>query len=634
MKQKNFETILYSSAGVAAMFVVMLAFYIVTSAVKLRVDVTADKAHTLSAGTKKILGKLNSPITIRFYCTQADNAMPPVLRTYAQHIEDMLNEYQQAAKGKIKIQKLDPKPDSDEEESARLNGVEGQATGQFGANKIYLGIVVSIFDEKFALPWLPPERERLLEYDISRAISRVENRTPPVVGIMSAMPVFGQQYNPMTMTRDQQGKGPWAFVAELKKDFAVQKVPMTASKIDDDIKVLLVMHPRNITEATQYAIDQFILRGGKLLAFLDPHAFFDESHDQQNQSFSVIGENAYGQSSLDKLLAAWGLKMDMDKVAADKSFGSRNPRNGQMAPTILMVTRAGIDENDVATSQIDNLLLPFAGAFTGKPADGLTETVLVKSSRNSQLIDSLIATAASEQILRDFKADDVEYPLAVHLTGKFKTAFPNGKPKGADGKDESTNTVQLRESNGSGEVVLVADSDMLNDKACVSVRNDNMGRPVVKPINGNLNFVQSVVEQFSGDDDLISARSRASMNRPFTRVKDMEAQAAKQWEEKVRELETKQKETERKITDLQTHKEGTPEEKDILSPEQQKELDSYQQTQAEVKKNLKQVRNNLRKDTDSLVFWTKVANIGAMPVLVAVSGLVLAIIKPKRRPAK
>ncbi len=408
---------------------------------------------------------------------------------------------------------------------------------------------------------------------------------------------------------------------------------MTASKIDDNIKVLVVMHPRNITDATQYAIDQFILRGGKLLAFLDPHAFFDESHDQQNQSFSVIGENAYGQSSLDKLLKAWGLIMDMDKVAADKSFGSRNPRNGQMAPTILMVTRAGIDENDVATSQIDNLLMPFAGAFTGKPVDGLKETVLVKCSRNSQLIDSLISTAASEQILRDFKAEDIEYPLAVHLTGKFKTAFPNGRPKSADDKDESKNAGQLKESNGSGEVVLVADTDMLNDKACVQVQNV-MGRPVVKPINGNLNFVQSVVEQFSGDDDLISARSRASMNRPFTRVKDMEAQAAKQWEEKVRELETKQKETERKITDLQTHKEGTPEEKDVLSPEQQKELDNYQQTRDALKKDLKQVRKNLRKDTDSLVFWTKVANIGAMPVLVAVSGLVLAIIKPKRRPAK
>lgn len=630
MKQKNLETILYSTAGVALMFVVMLAFYIVISAVKMRVDVTADKAHTLSEGTKKILGKLNSRVTLRFYCTQSGNAMPPALRTYAQHVEELLNEYKEAANGKLVIQKFDPQPDSDAEESAKLNGVTGQATGPFGSDKIYLGVVASMLDEKFALPWLSPDRERLLEYDISRAISRVVNRTPPVVGIMSTFPVFGEQYNPMTMTRDQQRNGPWAFVAELKKDFNVRQVPMASSMIDDQIKVLVVVHPRNITDVTQYAIDQFVLRGGKLLAFLDPHAFFDESHDQQNRAFSVIGENAYGQSSLDKLLKAWGLSMDMDKVAADTSFGSRNPKNGQMAPTILMVTRAGISEKDDATTQIDNLLLPFAGAFTGKPADGLKETVLVKCSRNSQLVDSLIATTASEQILTEFKADNVEYPLAVHLTGKFKTAFPEGRPKGLDDKDESKNAGQLKESNGSGEVVLVSDTDMLNDKACVQVQNV-MGRPVVRPINGNLNFVQSVVEQFSGDDDLISARSRASMNRPFTRVKDMEAKAGRQWEEKVRELETKQRETEHKITDLQTHKAGTAEEKDVLSPEQQKELDSYQQTRAEVAKDLKSVRKNLRKDTDALEFWTKVVNIGAMPVVVALSGLVLAVVKRKRR---
>ncbi len=423
MKQKNFETVLYSAAGVAAMFIVMLAFYVVSSAAKVRVDITAEKVHTLSAGTRRILAKLDAPVTIRFYCTQGDNAMPPALRIYAQHIEDLLAEYQQVAQGKIIIQKLDPKPDSDAEDSARLNGVEGRATGPFGANKIYLGIVASIFDEKFALPWLAPDRERLLEYDISRAIWRVENRAPPVVGIMSAFEVFGQPFNPLTASRDDRPKEPWVFVSELKKDFTVKAVSMTATKIDDQIKVLVVVHPRNISDATQYAIDQFLMRGGKLLAFLDPHAYFDESHDQPNQSFQIVGELTYGQSSLDKLLKAWGLTMDIDKVVADTSFGSRNQKTGDMMPTMLTVTRAGIDQNDVVTSQIDNLFIPFAGVFTGTPAEGLKETVLVKSTPNSQLVDSLAATAASEQILRDFKAENVPYAVAVHLTGKFKTAF-------------------------------------------------------------------------------------------------------------------------------------------------------------------------------------------------------------------
>jgi len=622
MKRKNFETILYSSVGVAAMFVVLMALYVVICAFKVRFDVTAEKVHTLSAGTKKIIGKINSHVTIRFYCTQADNAMPPVLRTYAQHIQDLLEEYKQEAHGKIVIQKLDPKPDSEAEDSARLNGVEGQPTGPFGSDKIYLGIVVSIFDQKFALPWLPPERERLLEYDISRAISRVVNSTPPVIGIMSALPVFGQAANPMALDRDDHGNEPWAFVTELKKDFTVKEVSMSAAKIDEQIKVLVVVHPRNITDTAQYAIDQFVLRGGKLLAFVDPHAYFDQSRDQQTQSFQIMGENAYGQSSLDKLFKAWGLAMDINKVVADTSFGSRNSKTGEMRPTILMVTRAGINENDVATSQIDNLVIPFGGAFTGKPADGLKETVLVKSSPNAELVDSLIATAASEEILRDFKPDNVEYAMAVHLTGKFKTAFP-------EWKDAS----QLKESSGSGEAVLMADTDLLNDKVCVKVQSV-MGHRIIHPMNGNLNLVQSVVELFSGDDDLITARSRASMTRPFTRLKDMEARAGKQWEEKIRVLETKRREMERMINELQTHKESGEEEKLILSPEQQTELEDYQKTRAAVNKDLKQVRSNLRKDTDALEFWTKVVNIGAMPVLVAVSGLVLAIVKRKRRVTK
>lgn len=626
MKQKNFETLLYSAIGVVGMLVVAIAFYIVSSAAKVRVDITADKIHTLSAGTKKILAKLDSPVTIRFYCSQGDNAMPPQLRTYAQHIEDLLGEYQQASHGKLILKKFDPKPDSDAEDSARLNGVEGQMANQF--EKIYLGIVVSRLDDKFVLPWLPPDRERLLEYDISRAIARVVDGSRPTIGIMSAMPVFGVQQSPMMMIKGQAGKDPWAFVTEMRKDFNVKEVPMNASKIDSDIKALIVMHPRDISDAAQYAIDQFVLRGGKLLAFIDPHAYFDQRHDQDKGNFTIVGDSS-GKSTLDKLMMAWGLQMDVDKVVADTTFAGRNSQNGSVMPTLLIVTRAGIDQNEPATSQIDNLLFPFAGAITGKPAPGLQESVLVKTTPNVELVDTLVATSAAESIMRDFKPVNKPYALAVHLTGKFRTAFPQGKPKGVEGADP-----QLKESaNENGEVVLVADTDMLNDNACVRVQNV-MGRPVVKPINGNLNFVQSLVELFSGDDDLISARSRAGVNRPFTRLRDMEAKAGQQWEEKISVLEARQREMERKISALQTHKEGTEEQKLILSPAQQQELEDFQKTRVEIARQLKEVRKNLRKDTDALEFWTKIVNIGAMPALVACSGLVLAIGKSKRRAAK
>jgi len=313
MKKNNFQTILYSAAGVAAMFVALLAFYVVSGAAKQRVDLTADKSYTLSKGTKDILAKVNKRVTIRFYCTQGE-AMPVTLKTYARRIEDLLGEYQQYGHGKIVIEKYDPTPDSDAEESASLNGIEGQATSAFGGDKVYLGLAVSILEEKIAIPWLDPNREKLLEYDLSRAIARVQNPTPPVLGVMSALPVFGQA-NPMAMMRRNQraSSEPWVFISELKKDYTVKEVPMTATKIDDDIKVLVVIHPRDISDITQYAIDQFILRGGKVLAMVDPHAYFDQKQDQMAQ---VLGESS-GQSSMDKLFRAWGLDMDISKVAAD-----------------------------------------------------------------------------------------------------------------------------------------------------------------------------------------------------------------------------------------------------------------------------------------------------------------------------
>jgi ABC-type uncharacterized transport system involved in gliding motility auxiliary subunit len=630
MKHKNFQTILYSTAGVVIMFAVLLAFYVISSEYKDRLDLTSEKAFTLSSGTRRILDKLDSRVTIRFYCTQDDTGMPPYLRTYAQHIEDLLGEYKEAGHGKIVIEKLDPKPDSDAEDSARLDGVAGQGTSPFGGDKVYLGLAVSMLDEKVAVPWLPPDRERLLEYDISRAIARVINPTPPTLGVMSALPLFGESPNPMMGQTGQNGQEPWACISEIKKDFTVKQIPMTATKIDDDIKVLLVIHPRDITDATQYALDQFVMRGGKLLAFLDPHAYFDQKHDQMSQ---VLGESS-GQSTLGKLLKAWGLEMDINKVAADMTFAGHNGQNGGVMPTVLVLTKEGINNDDIVTSQIDNLVMPFAGVFTGKPADGLKETVLLHTSPDSQLVEGLTATIGAENIIKDFKPSKIDYALAIRLTGKFKTAYPGGPPppSKSEGENEASKAPQIKESTDSPAVILVGDSDMLNDQVCVRVQ-EILGYRMVQPVNGNLNLMESFVEQLSGDSDLISLRSRASLDRPFTRLRDMQAKAGREWEEKVKQLEDSKAETERKISELQSRKSGN-EQRFILSPEQQKEMENYQKSVADANKELKSVRKKLARDTDALEFWTKVANIGAMPALVTVTGIALAMVKRKRTAAK
>ena len=622
IKRKAFERILYSTGGIAAMFVVMVSAYIVAGTAKFRLDITQDREHTLSLGTKRILDSLDSRVTVRFYCTESGNSMPPQLKEYAQRVEDMLHEYERESKGHIVVEKLDPQPDSEAEDSARVDGIEGRPTGPYGSDKIYMGIAVSLLDQKFALPWLSPDREPLLEYDLSRAIDRVTSPSRPVLGVMTVLPVWGDSPDPL-MRPGQGSAREWAFISELKKDFIIRSVPMTATNIDSDINVLLVAEPVGISDAAQYAIDQFVLRGGKLLAFLDPHAYFDQTHG--TQTFFVEGDNA-SRSSLPDLLKAWGLDMNLDTVVADTSFASRNMQTGDSMPTLLMVTQEGINQTDVITAEIDNLVFPFAGAFTGKPADGLKETVLVKSSPDSALVDTLIASGASQQILENFKPSHTEYPLAVRLAGKFKTAFPDGRPSNSGNTVPDPN--QLKNAARDSEVVLVSDSDLLNDH--VSVRaQEVLGHRVVSPMNGNLNFVQSLVEELAGDDNLISSRSRANMGHPFTRVKTMEANAGKQLQSKVLELEKEQRAMDTKIKELQAS--GENNQSTILSPDQQQELATYQQSMANISHQLEQERQKLRKDTEALEFRTKVINIGAMPLLVALSGVVLAIMRARKR---
>src|SRR6266496_1350471 len=244
MKKKSFETIIYSAVGVGAMALIVIAFNVLSGAAKTRVDLTKEKAYTLSPGTKAILGKLDTQVKVRFYCTQSESSTPDTvyLKGYAKRVEDLLTEYRQAAHGKLIIEKYDPQPDSDAEDSARLDGIEGEQLSN--GEKFYLGLGVSMVDEKQAIPFLSPTEERLLEYKLSRAIARVVTPEKPVVGIMSPLPLFGMPSNPM-MARmgQQQGQEPWVIVTELKNDFNVKHVAMDIDKVDDDIKVLVVIHP-------------------------------------------------------------------------------------------------------------------------------------------------------------------------------------------------------------------------------------------------------------------------------------------------------------------------------------------------------------------------------------------------------
>jgi ABC-type uncharacterized transport system involved in gliding motility auxiliary subunit len=631
MNKKHLETMLYSTGGVAALLAIMIAANFIISALNLRVDLTQGSVYTLSPGTRAILSKLEAPVKIRYYYSQSGSALPVGLKTFAKRVDDLLGEYQRAGNGKVIIEKLNPEPDSDAEDSATLDGIEGQLTNT--QEKFYLGVAVNFLDQKAALPVLAPDREQLLEYDITRAIARVASAAKPVVGVMSGLPVMGRSLNPM---RKQQPTEPWVLITELQNMFAVKKVELNVEKIPDDIKVLLVIHPRDISEATEYALDQFILRGGKLIAFLDSYAYFDQQPDLQNP----FGGNNAGQSTFNYLLKQWGIGMEMGKVVGDLTYASgAGPR---ILPTLLSLPQEALNKDDVVTSQAGTLLVPFGSVFTGKPVAGLTQTVLAQTSPNAMLVDLIIATLSGEPSTRGFQPAGSPYPLAIRLTGKFKTAFPEGKskpyePPSKDKKkaepkvEEAKAEPALKESAQDNSVVLVADVDMLTDNAAVDVQ-EVFGQRLVVPRNGNLNFAQSLVEQVASDFDLSSLRSRAAFTRPLTVIQQMESRAQQNYLGKIKELEDTLQTTQEKLTALQKQRGGT--QSAILTPEQQTEVDNFRKKTTETKHDLKELRKNLREESETLQFWTKLINIGSVPLLVVLLGVVLALMRRRKVVAK
>ncbi|NBQ22850.1 MAG: hypothetical protein EBU26_01035 [Verrucomicrobia bacterium] len=641
MNNKQSGFIAYSFVGVGIMLVLLVVLNLISGLLTpLRFDWTAEKLYTLSQGTKQILGDLDTDVDIRFYATRDDKLMPVQLKNYISHVEDLLDEYAQYANGHLKITKFNPEPDSDAADSAAMDGVTGQMISI--GESIYLGMAISMLDTTVAIPFLDPQRETLLEYDLTRAITQVVVEDKPVVGVMSALPVFGQQPNPMMMQMGQAQQQPaWFIIGQLQQDFEVRELPLSSDSIDSDLDLLVLIHPKDISQETQFAVDQYLLGGGKVVAFLDPLAIVD-------QTPSPNGNNMMGpppsSSNLDSLLAAWGLEFDTSKVVADRSFAReisfQRGVQPQMQPCFLFVDDKGINTGDVVTSQTDQLMLPFAGGFTGTPAEGLEQTILIHSTDQSQLVDAFMARLSGEQVLKDFKAEDKEYSLGMRLTGSFKTAFPEGKP-GADAEEDLDSEdpqppadEPLKESKQGAAVLLYADADFLYDSFGVSQQNF-LGARMVQLLNGNVPLVQASVEQMAGDERLITVRGRATMTRPFTRIREMQEQARDSYQAKINELEEKKREAEQKINDIQrTRQDANQGQRFVLTPEQQQELEKLRETNKQVATDLKEMRRNLRKDVDSLQNRLKWTNIAAVPALVTLFGLVSAYRKSKKTAAR
>lgn len=587
-----------------------------------RCDMTAENLYTLSKGSKAVLGQLTEDVTLKYYVSSSSAEMPMALKTYAQQVGNLLKEYERAGGGRLVVEEYDPKPDSDAEEWAQRYGVEPQTGGNPFGQGIYFGVVAVCGDREETLGVLSPRTESTLEYDLTRLVTRVAWPERPVVGVMTSLPdVLGGQMNPMMMQMGQRPPQGWAAFSELAKDYDVRTVEPDSEKIDDDVKTLVVVHPKNLSDKALYAIDQFVLRGGKLVACVDPFSIKDmqSSRSQQNPMMGQMGGD--GPSTLGKLFDAWGVKFEEGKISCDLEAATKlnNGQGGvESNPAFLSLGTANMDKGDLIVADLTNVMFPFAGAFTfeKKDMDLSFEPVITTSKDNSCSTDKMSMQYGG---MKDMVPDGKERILAARLSGMFKTAFP----KGPDG----TNDVSKALAEGKGNVLLFADSDFLADDFCVRMMRTPFGS-IPQLINENLTLFSNAMEQFAGREELIGVRSRGASDRPFTVVNELEAEATKKWQAREAAFQEELQQTQQRLSALQKEKKGG--ERFILSKEQQDEIVKLRKSQAETRKQLKNVRKELTADIDSLGLRLKIINIALVPVLVVLFGLLRGYLRRKR----
>jgi ABC-type uncharacterized transport system involved in gliding motility auxiliary subunit len=594
-----------------------------------RVDLTESNLYSIAPGTERILKSLQEPINLYFFFSQEASQDTPPIRAYAQRVRELLEEMTQRSGGKLRLSVVDPQPFSEDEDRAAEFGLQGVPLGARGET-LYFGLAgTNSTDGREIIGFFQPDKEEFLEYDVASLIHRLGHPQRAKVGLMSALPV-DVQFDPQT-GRMQEG---WASISQLKQLFDVQTIAADATSIAADIDVLMLIHPKELSPASQYAIDQFVMRGGKLIAFIDPQS---ENDPQAAQMAQMGGGMTNRSSSLGPLLDAWGVSYDPTMVLGDRQLGlTVSLRQGQPPSqhiAIVGFNRDSMNKKDVVTANLDTINVMTAGTF--KKKDGATVTLdpLLESSANAALLPSarLAFLPDSESLLDGFKASGERYPVAVRLHGKLQSAFPNGAPSAAvpDSGPLPPKPAAggLKETSGDANVILVADSDILADP--LWLRSQNVfGQRVAVAWANNGDFLANALDNLAGSSDLISIRGRQSFFRPFTRVDELRRQADDRLRAKEKELDTELKDTEQKLTELQSGRAN--QDALMLSPEQEAELKRFQQERSRIRKELRDVRRSLDVEIEGLGTTLKVLNIVLIPALLAIGAIVLAITRRRK----
>ncbi len=592
----------------------------------LRLDLTQNRLYTLSPGTQQVLSDLKEPVNLYFYFSrEAAAKQAPLVLPYATRVREFLEELAARSGGKIHLRIVDPQPFSDEEDRAGEFGLQSLQAG--GGDALYFGLAgTNSTDGRSSIPSFQADREEFLEYDIAKLINDLGTQKKPVVGLMSSLPLQGQ-LNPMT---GQMGET-WPIVTQLQDLFTLRTLTADVDHIDKDIDVLMLVHPKRLQPKTLYAIDQFVMRGGRILLFIDPNSGADTAG--QDPSNPLGGAMADHSSDLKPLLEAWGVDYDATKVIGDLERGLEVRTSMQAPPVrhigILGLTHSEMDQKDVVSATLEKINLATAGFLTARAGAKTRFEPLLHSSTSAAPIPASRFTALTDPAtLRDgFKPTGVRYTLAARVSGQIESAFPQGAP--ADQKPAAGPPLaHLAKSTVPANIVIIADTDLLMDYMWVQMR-ELFGQRVAQAFANNGDLVANILDNLSGSSALISVRGRATFSRPFERVEALKRQADDRLRGKALELQAELQKTEVKLTELQGKR--NDQSSLALSPEQEAELKSFVAEKARVRKQLRETQRGLDVDINRLNTRLKILNIGVAPLLVAVAGVIILSLRRRRR---
>ncbi len=621
------------------------ALNILAHPARARLDLTAGRIYTLSPGTRALLRELPADVKLKFFATKGESRAQGLVRDFVGRVKELLQQFERAAGGRVRVEQYDPQPDTDAEDLALDYGLERiQAGGE--DEPFYLGVVAVCGDREQALPMLSPQSENLLEYNLARMIVTVSTPAPPALGVLSPLPVLGASDLPMMMP-GQPPPPAWGAFQALRELFDVRELHAPLTSVDPAIEALILVQPGALDEATEYAVDQFLLRGGRLLVCVDPF-FYIGGNDPMA---AMMGGAPAG---LDRLLKAWGVTLTPGRVVADTASGF----DGE--PLVLLLGARNLAESDLLTQGLNGLLMPFAGSLSVRPVPGIAPAVLARSTGEAGTISVMEAQQDAEQArYRSLKAGGAQ-TLAVRLQGRFPTAFPEGRPGvstntplaaaaapavathavsvAASDSGAETNAVAaaaapepgLKESVRESAVVILADVDMLTDAAMFQTYNSIRG-PVMMPRmdSDNLAFFLNAVDFLAGDKRLIGIRSRNRTERPLDRVRDLEQKSADRQAAEYQTLMARQEELNAKLADIQA---STPEHQRAVRMNEEVEKARRELTREATRtaRELRRINRERREDVERLGARVKALNILLPPTLVIGVGLTWVWMRRRR----